>query len=85
MILAEPVALVPADDDPPSDTGQRQGLRFRLDNIASRARETAPRLDRHRPLHTSPRRLAVIGGTVEVQSAPGMGTSLTGRIPVDAP
>ncbi len=30
-------------------------------------------------------RLAVIGGTVEVQSAPGMGTSLTGRIPVDAP
>jgi signal transduction histidine kinase len=28
-------------------------------------------------------RLAAIGGTVEVRSAPGMGTSLTGRIPVE--
>ena len=29
-------------------------------------------------------RLAAIGGSVEVRSAPGAGTSLTGRIPVDA-
>ncbi len=30
-------------------------------------------------------RLAAIGGTVEVRSAPGVGTSLTGRIPVGSP
>jgi signal transduction histidine kinase len=30
-------------------------------------------------------RLAATGGTVEVRSAPGAGTSLTGRIPVEAP
>ena len=48
-------SVVPADDDPPSDAGQRQGRRFRLDRIARRARETAPGLDRHRRLRTSPR------------------------------
>jgi signal transduction histidine kinase len=30
-------------------------------------------------------RVAATGGTVEVRSAPGVGTSLTARIPVDAP
>ena len=45
---AEPVAsVVPADDSPALDTGQRQGFRFRLDGIAGRVRETAPCPDRH--------------------------------------
>ena len=47
-------ASVPADDDPPLDTGQGQGCRFRLDGIARRARETAPGLDHHRrPAHVA--------------------------------
>jgi hypothetical protein len=54
--LDEPVAsVVPADDDPPPETGQRQGLRSRLDRVACRAREMAPGLDGHRRLRASPR------------------------------
>jgi signal transduction histidine kinase len=30
-------------------------------------------------------RIEVIGGTLEVRSAPGRGTSITGRLPSDVP
>src|SRR5712691_5125678 len=54
--LYEPVAsVVPAHDDPPHETGQRQGPRFRLDSVARRGREMAPGVDGHRRLSASPR------------------------------
>ncbi len=52
-VHASVASVVPADDDRP--TGQWQGLRFRFDRLARRARQTAPGLDRHRPLRASPR------------------------------
>src|SRR5438132_6781199 len=48
-------SVIPAEDDPPPETGQGQGLRFRLDRVACRARETAPGLHGHRRLRASPR------------------------------
>ena len=54
-MLAPAGPSAPVNDDRISEAGQRQGGRFRLDRIARRARETAPGLDRHRPVRTSPR------------------------------
>src|SRR5207247_8787606 len=47
-------SVIPPDDAPPLDIPQRQGRRLPIDRVACRARETAPRLDRHCPQRTPP-------------------------------
>ena len=48
-------SAVPAEDDRAPHVGQRQGRRFRLDRIASRARERLPDPDRHMLSLSTPR------------------------------
>src|SRR2546428_3833286 len=53
--MARALSVVPADDDSPLDTGQRQGLHFRRDRIACGARQPPPGVHPHGLVRAPPR------------------------------